>query len=66
MLVVPFETKNGINKPFAKTNRLLGYCLQTHPGGPFFEGKRVMGEKTIDHGWGGHLTWSSPPLFMVN
>ncbi len=38
MLVVPFVTKNGINEPFAKTNRLLGYCLQTHPGGPILLG----------------------------
>ncbi len=38
MLVVPFVTKNGINEPFEKTNRLLGYCLRTHPGGPSFLG----------------------------
>ncbi len=30
------------------------------------KGKRVKGEKTIGRGRGGHLTWSSPPLFMVN
>jgi hypothetical protein len=38
MLVVPFVTKNGINKLFAKTHRLLGDCLRTHPGGPFYMG----------------------------
>jgi hypothetical protein len=26
----------------------------------------VMGYKSNGHGQGGHLTWSSPPLFMVN
>ncbi len=36
MLVVPFVMKNGINELFAKTNRPLGYCLQTHVGGPFY------------------------------
>ena len=33
MSVVPFVTENSFNEPFAKTNRLLGYCLRTHPGG---------------------------------
>jgi hypothetical protein len=36
MLVIPFMTKNGINEPFPKTHRLLGYCLRTHLGGPFY------------------------------
>ncbi len=38
MLVVPFVTKNGFNEPLVKTNRLLGYCLRTHTGGPSFLG----------------------------
>jgi hypothetical protein len=38
MLVVPFVMKNGFNKPFVKMHRLLGYYLQTHPGGPFYMG----------------------------
>ena len=37
-LVVHLVTKNDFNEPFAKTHRLLGYYLQTHPGGPFYMG----------------------------
>ncbi len=38
MLVVPFATRNGSNKHFAKINRPPACCLQNHPGGPFFLG----------------------------
>jgi hypothetical protein len=38
MLVVPFATRNGSNKHFAKTNRPPACCLQNRPGGPFYMG----------------------------
>jgi hypothetical protein len=38
MLVVPFATRNGSNKHFAKTNRPPACCLQNHPGGASFLG----------------------------
>jgi hypothetical protein len=38
MLVVPFTTRNGSNKHFAKTNTPPACCLQNCPGGPFFLG----------------------------
>jgi hypothetical protein len=52
-LVVPFATKNGINKPFAKTNRPLGYCLRTHQGGPFYKGLALA--RTVPTGIGSGL-----------
>jgi hypothetical protein len=38
MLVIPFVTRNGSNKHFAKTNRPPACCLQNCPGGPSFLG----------------------------
>ncbi len=38
MLVVPFAMRNGSNKHFVKTNKLLACCLQNCLGGPSFSG----------------------------
>jgi hypothetical protein len=56
MLVVPFVTKNGFNEPFAKTHRLLGYYLRTHPGGPFYIGLAPAQNKPTRIGSGQSMT----------
>jgi hypothetical protein len=38
MLFVPFATRNGSNKQFAKNNRPPACCFQNCPRGPFFLG----------------------------
>jgi hypothetical protein len=58
MLVVPFVTKDGINEPFAKTKRLLGYCLWTHLGGPILLGARAFAERAYqDWKWAVNELW---------
>jgi hypothetical protein len=58
MLVVPFATRNGSNKHFAKTNRLPACCLQNFPGGPIVLGACAPMERAYqDWKWTVDTLW---------
>ncbi len=53
-----------------RLSRVNGLCRQLRSGlsnvGLMNRSNMVMGHKSNGRGQGGHLTWLSPPLFMVN
>ena len=58
MLVIPFATRNGSNKHFAKTNRPPACCLQNCPGGPILLGARARAERAYqDWKWTVDALW---------